>query len=85
MTVSRRSASTGNDSDRLVNRYHTIVVEEFEPLVFKKLMEFIHCGRLCITPDILLGRKTIDSSSSAFALIFIGPFLSVFCVYTTAA
>ncbi|XP_064648492.1 serine-enriched protein-like [Lineus longissimus] len=57
ISVSRRASNTGTDSvDPLVaGRYHTIVVEEFEPDVFRKLMEFIHCGRLCITPEILLG------------------------------
>ncbi|KAK6617868.1 hypothetical protein RUM43_014097 [Polyplax serrata] len=37
------------------NQHHTLIVEEFEPDVFRQLIEYIHTGCVTLQPRTLLG------------------------------
>ncbi|XP_043271109.1 serine-enriched protein isoform X2 [Venturia canescens] len=38
-----------------VNQHHTLIIEEFEPDVFRQLIEYIHTGCVTLQPRTLLG------------------------------
>lgn len=37
------------------NQHHTLIIEEFEPDVFRQLIEYIHTGCVTLQPRTLLG------------------------------
>ena len=37
------------------NAHQTLIIEEFEPDVFRQLIEYIHTGQVCLQPRTLLG------------------------------
>lgn len=41
------------------NQHHTLIIEEFEPDVFRQLIEYIHTGCVTLQPRTLLGKNNL--------------------------
>lgn len=39
------------------SQHHTVIIEEFEPDVFRQLIEYIHTGCVMLQPRTLLGKS----------------------------
>ena len=45
-------------------QHQTLIIEEFEPDVFRQLIEYIHTGCVTLQPRTLLGKKILNLSTS---------------------
>ena len=50
----------------LNNQHQTLIIEEFEPDVFRQLIEYIHTGCVTLQPRTLLGIEYIQTFLNLF-------------------
>ena len=56
-------------------QHQTLIIEEFEPDVFRQLIEYIHTGCVTLQPRTLLGKKIYN----IITVVYCNSFLDFYC------